>query len=234
MSSTVGIIGAMDEEIATLLEEIRITEKQEHYGVTYYQGLFDEIPVVLCKSGVGKVNAAITAMTLIQHFQVTSLIFTGVAGALDPNLEIGDIVISKECQYHDMDVTALGYERGIIPYQEESKFPADATLVHWAKAACDQLNNRSVKIGKVLTGDQFISDKKLSSQLYEEMDGVCAEMEGAAVAHVAHVTKTPYVVIRSISDRADKKADVNFQEFTNLASKRSTYVVKQILQQMKQ
>lgn len=229
---TVGIIGAMEEEIHNLLQELEEVNQEERYGIVFYRGNLQGVPVVLCKCGVGKVNAAITAMTLVDHFRVKNILFTGVAGALDPQLDIGDIVISTDCQYHDVDVTALGFAKGVIPFQEHSIFLADKKLIQYAKEACNQLDKVKSITGRVLTGDQFIVDKDTSRYLHHELQGACVEMEGAAVAHVAHLTGVPFVIIRSMSDRADHSAAVNFAEFTVLASKHSSYVVQYMLRKL--
>ncbi|WP_044642190.1 5'-methylthioadenosine/adenosylhomocysteine nucleosidase [Risungbinella massiliensis] len=229
---TIGIIGAMEEEVSKLLENMKTPKQVEVHGIPFLQGECQGVPVVLCTCGVGKGNAAITAMTLVNYFEVDQIFFTGVAGALDPDLDIGDIVISQDCQYHDLDVRALGFEQGVIPFQEVSIFPADQNLIEWAQKACTDLEGVKVRVGRVLTGDQFISDQAKSRFLHEELKGSCVEMEGAAVAHVAYVTNRPYVVIRSISDRADQSAHVNFEEFTQLASDRSSYVVQRLLEQI--
>ncbi|SDY27035.1 5'-methylthioadenosine/adenosylhomocysteine nucleosidase [Thermoactinomyces sp. DSM 45892] len=225
----IGIIGAMDSEIARFLEDL--TEKQVHqiHGFSYYEGVMAGREVVITKSGVGKVNAAICATTLMSQFQVKSVLFTGVAGAVHPDLEIGDIVVSSECQYHDVDVTALGFARGQIPFQETSIFPADPFLVQWAKEAGQEMDGVQVKVGKVLSGDQFISSSEAVHILREELQGACVEMEGAAVAHVCFMLNTPFVVIRSMSDRADHSAHVNFEEFTLLAADRSYMMVRYLL-----
>lgn len=225
----IGVIGAMDEEIASLLDKMNHVQSHTRFGIIYYQGILKETPVVLCKSGVGKVNAAVCTQILIDHFQVQAIIFTGVAGALDPQLDIGDIVVSAECQQHDMDASALGFPRGTIPFQEVSIFPADPDLVRWAVSAGKALSDVKIIPGKVLSGDQFISNPSTVKDLREQLQGSCVEMEGAAVAHVSWLAGVPYVVIRSISDRADHSAHVNFAEFTQLAANRSSEIVCHLL-----
>lgn len=228
-NGTIGIIGAMDEEIAQLLDEMEAVERQSIYHTTYYTGTLHATPVVLCKSGVGKVNAAICTQTLIERFQVQTVLFTGVAGALHPELNIGDIVISTACQQHDIDASAVGFAKGTVPFQEVSIFPADPALVVWATEAGRSIKGVNVMTGKVLSGDQFISDVNRVRELREQFDGVCVEMEGAAVAHVCYLAGIPYVVIRSMSDRADHTAHANFAEFTEMASKRSAQMIREIL-----
>jgi adenosylhomocysteine nucleosidase len=223
----IGLIGAMDSEIAHYLEAMESVESQTIYGIQFYQGRLEQHPVVLCKSGVGKVNAAICTQLLIERFRIEKIIFTGVAGALHPDLDIGDIVISTECQYHDIDASVLGFPKGTIPFQETSIFPADPDLIQLAVEAGEQIGKQ-----KVLSGDQFISDPQLVRLLHQDLSGVCVEMEGAAVAHVCFLTGVPYVVIRSMSDRADQSAHVNFVEFEKLAAKRSYRLVCSILQKL--
>ncbi|MGA9174724.1 MAG: 5'-methylthioadenosine/adenosylhomocysteine nucleosidase [Thermoactinomyces sp.] len=230
----IGLIGAMDEEIASLLEKMDQVETQKVYHTTYYTGIIKDTPVVVCKSGVGKVNGAICTQILIDRFHVEAVIFTGVAGALHPDLDIGDLVISTECQQHDLDASALGFPKGTIPFQETSVFPADPQLIRWAVKAGETLEGVRVRLGKVLSGDQFISDINKGAELREQLNGDCVEMEGAAVAHVCHLSGIPYVVIRSMSDRADHSADVNFAEFTKLAAERSSALVTKILEQRTQ
>ncbi|MBP1999315.1 adenosylhomocysteine nucleosidase [Paenibacillus shirakamiensis] len=230
MTIKLGLMGAMDEEIALLLGAMEEKKAVVVGGVTFTEGQLHGLTVVVCRSGVGKVNAAVTTQILVDRFQVSAIIFTGVAGAVDPQLNIGDIVISSSCQQHDMDVTALGFERGVIPYQAVSDFLTDAQLMKLAKDACSRVcHNHNYIIGKVLSGDQFIADHSVVSRLYEEMGGACVEMEGAALAQVSYLNDIPYVVLRSMSDKADGSAHVNFAEFTVEASRRSYEIVNDML-----
>lgn len=228
MNEIIGIIGAMDAEISLLLEGMENKVTEVKCGIPYHKGTFAGKSVVVCKSGVGKVNAAVTTQILVDTFHVSQVLFTGVAGALHPKLNIGDIVISSECMQHDMDVSALGYPRGIIPYQEVSSFPADPNLIVLAENACRMLKVHSVT-GKVLSGDQFIASVQTVTMLREQLNGVCAEMEGAAVAQVCYMNSTPFVIIRSMSDKADGSAHVNFPEFTDEASRRSHAILEYML-----
>lgn len=228
---TIGLMGAMDEEIALLLDRIENQVPVVAAGIHFVKGKLHGREVIVCKSGVGKVNAAVTTQLLINQFDVDTVWFTGVAGAVDPDLNVGDIVISSSCQQHDMDVTPLGYPRGTIPYQEISDFPADSALIRLAEGACKRLcQGHKYMTGRVLSGDQFIADHQfVNSFLYETMNGACVEMEGAAVAQVCFMNKVPYVVLRSISDKADGSANVNFAEFTSLASRRSFEVINDLV-----
>lgn len=231
-TQVIGLIGAMDEEIELLLQQLENKDTTVKAGVSYAAGTIHGKQVVVCKSGVGKVNAAVTTQILIDAFGVSKIVFTGVAGALHPELNIGDIVISSSCMQHDMDVTPLGYSKGVIPYQEVSDFPADQALITLAEEACKELADGHYIVGKVLSGDQFIASRDTVQMLYSELNGACAEMEGSAVAQVCHMNAVPYVVIRSMSDKADGSAHVNFPEFTVKASKRSHEIVNHMLSRL--
>lgn len=227
----IAVIGAMKEEIELLVSDMDVQGSTTIAGIEYREGSLYGKPVVLCMSGVGKVNAAVCTQILIDRFQADAVIFTGVAGALDPELTIGDLVISSDCMQHDMDVTALGFDRGIIPYAETSVFQADSNLIELAKSASKDFEGRT-KVGRILSGDQFIASRELVAELYKSLQGTCTEMEGAAVAQVCHLNGIPFVIIRSMSDQADGKAHVNFAEFTVQASEHSYQIVKQMLTHM--
>lgn len=227
----IGIIGAMEEEIELLHRHV---EKASHFvkaGIAYYEGRFHGKEVIFCKSGVGKVNAAVCTQVLLDA-GASCVLFTGVAGALDPSLQIGDIVISTSCIQHDVDVTPLGFKRGVIPYQPRSEFPADKALIKLADEAANALfPGRSMK-GKILSGDQFIASRSIVEELRDTMGGACAEMEGAAVAQVCDMNGVPYVVIRSMSDKADGSAHVNFPEFTMQASENSFLMIQEMVRSL--
>lgn len=226
----IGIIGAMDEEIALYMEAMSQTTTTVKAGMTYYSGQLEGNDVVLCKSGVGKVNAAVTTQILIDQFQVKRVIFTGVAGAVHPELNIGDIVVSTDCIQHDMDVTPLGFAPGQIPYTEQWIWKADQTLMEKAVEAGKELEaGVQVVTGRILSGDQFVASREKVAALYEQFGAHCTEMEGAAVAQVCAMNSIPFVVVRSMSDKADGSAHVNFVEFTKLASQRSFAIVSKML-----
>jgi adenosylhomocysteine nucleosidase len=224
------LIGAMEEEIEYFHGEMENSKNTVHAGILFREGTFYGKEVVVCRSGVGKVNAAVCTQVLIDRFGVDAVIFTGVAGALDPELEIGDIVISAECVQHDVDVTALGFAKGVIPYQDTSVFPANPELAELAFDIGKRLSGGRAKRGRVLSGDQFIASRDTVSALHRDLQGTCAEMEGAAVAHVCAMNGIPYVVIRSMSDKADGSAHINFPEFTRTAAEKSYRIVKEMVQ----
>lgn len=228
--TVLGIIGAMDEEIQLLLQGMETEEAVIYAGTSFVEGRFHGKQIVVCKSGVGKVNAAMTAQLLIDRFEVSAIWFTGVAGAVDPSLDIGDIVISSSCQQHDMDCTPLGYPKGVTPYQEISDFPAHEHFIALAQQACERIcTDNDFLTGRVLSGDQFIADSKLIKQFYEELGGACVEMEGAAVGQVCYRNQVPYVMLRAMSDKADGTANVNYAEFSVAAANRSYEIIADML-----
>jgi len=234
MMNRIGIIGAMNEEVEKFRQTMVIEESRSVAGISFFVGEFEGRPVVVCQCGVGKVNAAMCTQILIDRFAVDQVIFTGVAGALVPTLDIGDIVISTDCIQHDMDVRALGFARGMIPFMDQSIFIADPGLVELAyRAAQETADGQQVIRGRILSGDQFVADLDTVSSLYLELSGACVEMEGAAVAQVCTLNGVPFVIIRSMSDRADKSADVNFREFVCMAAERSYRIVERMVRFMK-
>jgi adenosylhomocysteine nucleosidase len=229
----IGIIGAMDEEIVYMKESLDIYGESIFARNHFYEGTYKNKEVVLCKSGVGKVNAAITTQILIDRFQVTHILFTGVAGALDPGLEVGDIVISSSAMQHDIDASHLSpdFPKGTIPmFAFASEFLAEPQLIALAEKAAEKFSGTYVKVGKVLSGDQFIADRRLVEEYREQFDGSCIEMEGSAVAQAAFLNEVPFVIIRSISDKANGEAPASFGEFTSLAAKRSSDMVEYIIE----
>ncbi|MGO4888740.1 5'-methylthioadenosine/adenosylhomocysteine nucleosidase [Anaerobacillus sp. MEB173] len=229
----IGIIGAMNEEIELMRESLELKQESVHAKNVFYEGTYANQEIVLCKSGVGKVNGAITTQILIDRFNVDKIIFTGVAGAIDPTLEIGDIVISTSAMQHDIDASALGFPRGQVPmFAESSDFQAAESLIALAEEAAEQLNEINIIKGRVLSGDQFIADPEIVKELDGQFQGKCVEMEGAAVAQAAMLNEIPFVIIRSMSDKANGSADVNFAEFTKLASERSAVIVRRMLEKM--
>jgi adenosylhomocysteine nucleosidase len=228
--STIGLMGAMDEEVELFLHKLTNTNSQILSGILFTQGEWHGKRVILCKCGVGKVNAAVCTQLLIQHFHVDCIIFTGVAGALDPRLDIGDIIISTDCTQHDMDVTALGFPLTTIPYAEHSIFPADPWLINQASGLAEQMYPGQIYRGTILSGDQFIANRAKVIELHQNLNGICVEMEGAAVGQVCHMNQIPFVIIRSISDKADGSAHVNFSEFIKHASQRSANLVEKLIE----
>lgn len=230
----IGIIGAMDQEIEAFIGGLQDVQEERKAGITYYKGKFNNQDVVICKSGVGKVNASVCTQILIDQFNVSNVLFTGVAGALDPELNIGDIVISSDSMHHDMDATALGFKLGEIPYSERYIFEADTKLIEIALHVSKSVigDQKTIK-GRILSGDQFIASRDKVEMLYKELNGSCTEMEGSAVAQVCDMNAIPFVIIRSMSDKADGSADVNFMEFVKIASDHSYQIIDGMLKEWK-
>lgn len=218
-----GIIGAMDEEVAKIKQEMNSVDIYQAAGMDFFQGKIGQKDVVVVRSGIGKVNAALCSQILVNHFHVDQIINTGIAGSLKKGIKIGDIVLSTDAVQHDVDATQWGYQYGEIPRMAVTAFPADENLIKLAKACCEKVNpDIHVHLGRVLSGDQFVSDNQKKAWLIETFSGCCTEMEGAAVAQAAYLNKVPYLVIRSISDQADEAATLDYAEFEQAAIEHST------------
>lgn len=226
----IGIIGAMDLEVQHLKNEMQLSRIVDKAGMEFYIGTLKDTDVVIVRSGIGKVNAGLCAQILADVFQVTHIINTGVAGSLNPALDIGDILISRDALYHDLDVRVFGYRLGEVPQMGCREFKADKTLIDAAISSCKEVNpDIHVQIGRILSGDQFISDKEKKEYLISEFQGDCTEMEGAAVAHSAYLNKIPFVIIRAISDKADDSAEMDYPAFEKEAAMHSAKLVEHMI-----
>ncbi len=218
----IGIIGAMDEEVNQIKEQMQDVEVMTKAAMDFYKGTVEGHPVVVVRSGIGKVNAAICTQILVDDYQVSAVINTGIAGSLNADINIGDIVLSTDTLEHDMDAVNFGYELGQIPRMDTLSFEADETLRKIAKATCEKVNP-DVKVfeGRIVSGDQFISDKEKKDWLIKNFEGYCTEMEGAAIGHTAYLNKIPFLIIRAISDKADDSATMDYPTFEAKAIKHS-------------
>ncbi|MDV3518660.1 5'-methylthioadenosine/adenosylhomocysteine nucleosidase [Lentilactobacillus otakiensis] len=217
---TYGIICAMDEELA-ILKDALSDEKTKHYAnAEYYLGTIHGQTLVIVKSGIGKVQAGITTSTLINEFHVDAVINSGSAGGIGEGLSVGDIVVSTETAYHDVDVTTSGYKMGQLP-GFPARFPASPELADKIINAAKQSGVTAHK-GLIVSGDQFIADSnKIAEIKHHFPDALCSEMEGAAVGQVAYQNKVPYAVIRAMSDVGDEEAEISFDKFIITAGKKS-------------
>lgn len=214
----IGVIGAMEQEVDSLIRQMEDKEEKTMAGMVFHRGKLWNQEAVVVQSGIGKVNMAICTQLLIDLYEVDMLINTGVAGGLHKDINVGDIVISSDALQHDMDVSGLGYEPGVIPGMETSVFAADPELVSMAREACEIVNSEiQCFVGRIVTGDQFISDSKTKAKLVKQFDGCCAEMEGGAMAQVAVLNKVPFVIVRAISDKADDSAQIAYEVFEEKA-----------------
>lgn len=226
-----GIIGAMPEEVEQLKAEMSQVQVTDVAGMEFYRGLIGGKEVIVVRSGVGKVNAAMCVQILVDRFAVDGIVNTGIAGSLRAEINIGDMVLSTDAVQHDMDATMFGYQPGQIPQTDVFAFEADAKLREAARECCLRVNPEiQVFEGRVLTGDQFISDKIRKNWLVETFDGYCTEMEGAAIAQAAYLNQVPFLIVRAISDKADDSAVVDYPEFERLAIIHSTRLTKALIE----
>ena len=223
-----GIIGAMDVEVATLKEKMENKTERVIAGAVYCEGLLENLPAVVVQCGVGKVNAALCVQALCDCFGVTHIVNTGVAGSLDAKLDIGDFVISNSAIYHDFDCHTLNpnYPVGQVPGLSVRAFPADKELIDRAYAAAEAIHPGHATIGIVASGDQFVCSKEHKAAIVVNTAGICTEMEGAAIAHGAWRNGVPFVVIRAISDKADDSAEMDYPTFEAIAAKRCAEVTQ--------
>ena len=220
----IGIIGAMELEVEELKSHMNTSDIITKAGMKFYEGTLNNVNVVVVQSGIGKVNAALCVQILADVFQVSHVINTGVAGSLNADLDIGDILISADALHHDMDVTIFGYQMG------RREFLADEQMISLAKEACEKVNpDIQVKVGRVVSGDQFVSDKAVKNRLIDLYQGDCTEMEGAAIAHSAYLNGIPFVIIRAISDKADDSAEMDYPTFEKAAAKHSARLVEEMI-----
>ncbi|MBQ8296949.1 MAG: 5'-methylthioadenosine/adenosylhomocysteine nucleosidase [Ruminococcus sp.] len=231
----IGIIGAMSGEVQglkELLQDVTVTEKS---GMQFYSGKLHGNEVIVVQSGVGKVNAGICAALLIHIFGADVLINTGIAGSLNNLIDIGDVVLSTDAVQHDVDATGFGkYPYGQIPGLDTFSFKADRKLLSIAEEACLEVNH-SVKVfrGRVVSGDQFISDKAKKQWLATNFGAYCTEMEGAAIAQAAYLSKIPFIIVRVISDKADDSSKVDYPEFERKAIEYSVRLTNEIIKNIR-
>lgn len=225
----IGIIGAMDLEVEELKAAMSVARIVKKANMDFFEGTLNGAEAVVVKCGIGKVNAALCVQILADLFAVTHIINTGIAGSLNAQLDIGDILISRDAIHHDMDVTFFGYAPGEVPQMGFREFLADEKLVALAKASCEKVNpGLHALVGRVVSGDQFISSKEVKERLISVFQGDCAEMEGASIAHGAYLNGLPFVIIRAISDKADDSAQMDYPTFEREAAKHSAKLVEDL------
>jgi adenosylhomocysteine nucleosidase len=230
---TIGIIGAMEEEIRLLKHQMTQQETHRVIGRDFYRGRLAGQDVLLARCGVGKVSAALCVQVLALRFGVERVINTGCAGGLCPDLDMGDVVISSALVQHDVDVSPAGsYVPGQVPGFKSPFIPADPHLMALAQAACEAALTAKVAVGPIATGDRFVADAALKHSIREAFGALCVEMEGGAIAQACALNQLPFVVIRAVSDKADKQMTVSFDEFVHLASENSCKVVLEMLGRM--
>lgn len=228
-----GIVGAMEPEVAILKSKLTQCETQSYAGFTFYHGQLDGADVVIVQSGIGKVAAALATTLLIDKYQPDYVINTGSAGGFEQSLKVGDIVISSEVRYHDVDVTAFGYEIGQLPGNPPAYIP-HKELIDAAKQGINTLENIQTLVGLITTGDTFMTKDEDIAKARENFPHMAAvEMEGAAIAHTCHQFDIPFVIIRSMSDIAGKESPTSFEAYLETASVNSSRLVQSMIGTLK-
>ena len=228
----IGIIGAMDEEVRILKEKMNNVQTTVIAGCEFYQGELNAKQVILTKSGIGKVAAAVATTLLLEKFQPDTIINTGSAGGYDSSLNVGDLVISTEVRFHDVDVTAFGYEIGQMA-QLPAAFSADEKLIDIAQQASQSLQSLKTIQGLICTGDIFMADPEKAEIARNNFPTMAAcEMEAAAIAQVCYQFKVPFVIIRSLSDIAGKTSEISFEQYLPTAAKNASILVEAILNRL--
>lgn len=226
----VGIIGAMELEVSALKGQLAGIKIKKKAGMEFCEGQICGVDVVVVRCGIGKVNAALCVQILCDDFGVSHIINTGVAGSLNNDLNIGDILISKDAVHHDVDVTIFSYKIGEVPQLGIREFPADAGLISAAeKAIKEKQPDLNYRVGRVASGDQFISSSELKERIIKNFEADCAEMEGASIAHGAYLNGIPFVIIRAISDKADGSAEQDYPSFEKAAAAHCAKLVADML-----
>ncbi|WP_286233757.1 5'-methylthioadenosine/S-adenosylhomocysteine nucleosidase [Thalassotalea sediminis] len=226
---TVGIIGAMEPEVAILKSKLVDAKTITVAGYSFYHGTLNNTEVVIVQSGIGKVAAALATAFLIKEFSPSYVVNTGSAGGFEQSLKVGDIVISSEVRYHDVDVTAFGYEIGQLPANPAAYIP-HPRLVEAAKAGISKLDNIQTLVGLITTGDTFMTkDEDIAKARLNFPTMAAVEMEGAAIAQTCHQLDTPFVIIRSMSDIAGKESPTSFEAYLETASVNSSQLVMNML-----
>lgn len=227
----IGIIGAMDVEVKKLKNDMKIARVSKKAGMEFCEGELNGKRAVIVQSGIGKVNAAVCTQILIDVFGVDAVINTGIAGSLNAQIDIGDIVISTDVVHHDVDAVNFGYPLGQIPQMDVFSFQADETLAKKAKEVCEKVNPE-IKVfrGRIVSGDQFIAEKSVKDRIVENFQGYCTEMEGAAIAQASYLNQVPFVIVRAISDKADDSASMDYPTFEGQAAEHCVKLVEGLME----
>lgn len=229
----IGIIGAMEIEVAELKRTMKVNRTVKKAQMEFFEGTLEGAPAVVVRSGIGKVNAAVCTQILADDFGVDGVINTGIAGSLKAEINIGDLVLSTDVLHHDMDATGFGYPLGQIPQMDIFSFHADVKMRKLAKEICERVNP-DIKVfeGRIVSGDQFISDKSVKNRIVENFGGYCTEMEGAAIAQTAYLNQIPFLIIRAISDKADDSAVMDYPIFERKAAQHSFRLTKNFVKEI--
>ena len=215
-----GIIGAMTEEVLHLKEAMEDVEIRTIATMDFYQGRLKGLDVVVVRSGIGEVNAAICTQILIDQYNVR-------------RIDIGDIVLSRDAMQHDMDATGFGYKVGQIPQMEESVFKGDRNMIYMADMCCRKVIPQvGVHVGRIVSGDQFVSDQAKKAWIVKNFQACCTEMEGASIAQTAYLNNIPFLIVRAISDKADDSAEMDYAEFERMAIDNSVKLIMAMAEEL--
>lgn len=226
---TIGIIGAMEIEVAELKELMNNVTQEEISSVIYYKGNIHGRNVVVAKCGVGKVHAAVCAQTMILKYSPDVIINTGVAGSLNADLDIADLVISDKVVQHDIDTSALGDPLGLISGLNIIEIPCNKNIVEKIKKAAENIKGTNVQVGTIASGDQFVCNNDRKKYIVDNFNALCTEMEGASIGHVCYLNNVDFCIIRAMSDKADGSAVMDFPTFAKIAAKKSTELINNFL-----
>ena len=229
-----GIIGAMQVEVEILLGQMENKVTRTVAGSDFYEGTLEGLDAVVVQCGVGKVNAALCAQILCDCFGVTHLVNTGIAGSLSAQLDIGDLVVSRDAMYHDFDCVLFGYPFGRVPGLVVTAFPADEALMAYAFAASEKVNPGHTQVGRIASGDKFVAEKDVKQAIISSTQGLCTEMEGAAIAQTAYRNGVPFVILRAISDKADDSAQMDYPTFERIAAHRCAEVTRLLAKRLRE
>lgn len=228
----IAIMGAMPEEVEPIVAKLDNVQKLEYAANTYYEGTYNGQEVVVAYSKIGKVFATLTATILLEKFHCDILLFSGVAGAISDELQIGDLIIAEGLCQHDLDITAFGHPYGYVP-EGEVCIPTDASLRAMAKKIA-QSKDLILKEGIIATGDQFVHNAERKNWIGDTFKADALEMEGASVAVVCSSLNIPFFILRAISDSADMDASFNFDEFLESSAKISADFILSMVEAIKQ
>lgn len=224
---TIGIIFAMQEELIELKKYLHINNEKKIYDLIFYEATLNNQNIILTESGIGKTNAARTTQILIDYYKPEAIFNIGVAGGIAKNLKVGDIIISTSLVQHDFDITVFDHPKGYIP-NIGNTIPIDNKLLNTTKNILDT-NNISYKEGVIASGDIFCTKESMATKINTQFNALCVEMEGASIAQTAHLSKTPCLVIRSISDCPDNNNKITYEEFLENSSKKVAQIMYTIL-----
>ncbi len=228
----IGIIGAMEIEVMQLVKAMADTSQEKISGITYFLGRLNSSAVVIAKCGVGKVNAAVCAQTMILKYAPEMMINIGVAGSLSPAVSIGEIVLGDYAVQYDFDTSALGDPVGLTPEVNLVKMPCADNVLQLLQKAAARLMQIKCHVGTVATGDQFLNAPDLKKKLASDFSAIACEMEGASICQVCLLNGVPFGLVRAISDNADDDSDVDFNTFMRMAAAQSTALLLALMEEL--